>query len=111
MEFLWQTLVTVMCSVLACSGFWTYVQKKFDKKSSMKSLIVGLAHDRIMQSSMYYIDRGYITKDEYENLMECLYEPYKDLGGNGSAEHMIAEINKLPVRSGLIIKGEDDEDQ
>lgn len=94
-----QTILTVVCSVLACSGFWTWMQRRSDKKDAMKNLMIGIAHDRIMQASMFYINRGYITKDEYENLMVYLYEPYKALGGNGSAKHMIQEVDKLEVKS------------
>lgn len=99
-----ELFVTVLCSVMTCSGFWAWFQKRSDKKDLMKDLMVGIAHDRIMQSSMYYIERGYITRDEYENLMTYLYEPYKALGGNGSATHMIEEVNRLEIRNGLIIR-------
>ena len=55
--------------------------------------------DRIMYLGMRYIDRGWITQDEYENLNTYLYEPYKKLGGNGSALRVMQEVNKLPIRN------------
>lgn len=63
-------------------------------------MLVGLAHDRIITLGMDYISRGYITHDEYENLYKYLYQPYKELGGNGSAERIIMEVNKLPIYKG-----------
>lgn len=62
-------------------------------------MLVGLAHDRILFLGMQYIDRGYITSDEYENLYEYLYQPYEKMGGNGSAKRIMQEVNKLPIHS------------
>lgn len=103
MEALIQSFITVVCAILASSGFWTFWQKKHESKDVKVKLLIGLAHDRIMQSAMYYIDRGYITRDEYENLHDYLYVPYKELGGNGSATHMMAAVDKLEVRSSSIV--------
>lgn len=105
-----QLLVTVLCSVLASSGLWAFLQKKLDKKDARIKLIIGLAHDRIMQSGMYYVNRGYITADEYENLYDYLYTPYKELGGNGSAERIMNEVKKLPVTSHPSLKKEEKQD-
>ena len=92
-----QTLVTIVCAVLASSGFWTWLQKKDDKKSLQSQMLIGLAHDRIVSLGMSYIERGWITKDEYENLRDYLYEPYKALGGNGSAKRVMEVVNKLKI--------------
>ena len=40
---------------------------------------------------MSYIDQGYVTQDEYENLRVYLYEPYERMGGNGSAKRIMQE--------------------
>ena len=47
------------------------------------------------------LDRTYKNSpaDEYENLNTYLYEPYKKLGGNGSALRVMQEVNKLPIRN------------
>ena len=58
-------------------------------------MIIGLGHDRIVYLGMKYLERGdWITQDEYENLYEYLYKPYAKLGGNGSAERIMDEVNK-----------------
>ena len=36
--------------------------------------------------------------DEYDNLKNYLYEPYKKLGGNGTAERVMDEVDKLPIK-------------
>lgn len=92
-----QTLLTVICAVLASSGFWAYMQKRSEKKDTKTEMLIGLGHDRIMYLGMSYIERGYITSDEYENLYEYLYKPYEKMGGNGSAKRIMSEVNKLPI--------------
>lgn len=97
MDFWIQMIVTVVGSVLASSGLWTLLSKRMDKNSAEKELLIGIAHDRIMFLATSYIDRGYITKDEYENLYHYLYDPYKKAGGNGSATHIMGQVDKLPI--------------
>lgn len=97
MEEWFQIALTVFTSVLASSGLWAYILKRSDNKDAKTEILVGLAHDRILYLGMNYIERGYITKDEYENL-EYLYRPYEKLGGNGSAKKVMEEINRLELR-------------
>lgn len=92
-----QMAVTIICSVVASSGFWAYVQRKSEKTDLKSQMLIGLAHDRIVYLGMTYIERGWITQDEYENLYEYLYKPYEKLGGNGSAKKIMQEVNKLAI--------------
>ena len=92
-----ETLITVLCAVLASSGFWALMQKLTDKKDAKAQMLIGLAHDRILYLGMSYVQRGYITKDEYENLYDYLYKPYLKMGGNGSAKRVMGEVDKLPL--------------
>jgi hypothetical protein len=104
METILQVLITIISSVLASSGLWAYLVKKNETKDVKTKVLIGLGHDRIMYLGMHYLERrdsngnAYITKDEYENLHDYLYIPYKELGGNGSAERIMKEIDKLPIR-------------
>lgn len=93
-----QILITVFTSVLASSGLWAFLTRIADKKDVKTEMLVGLAHDRILYLGMNYVERGYITQDEYENLHDYLFTPYKKLGGNGSAARVMREVNKLPIR-------------
>lgn len=90
-------VVTIVTSVLASSGFWAFLQRHFDKNDATKRLLIGIGHDRIMYLGMQYIERGSITADEYENLHDYLYLPYKENGGNGSAARIMSEVEKLPI--------------
>ena len=86
--------------MIASSGFWAYIQKRSEKKDVKTQMLVGLAHDRILFLGMSYIEQGFITRDEYENLYEYLYRPYEKMGGNGSAKRAMQEVNKLPIHNG-----------
>lgn len=96
-----QTIVTVVCSVIASSGFWAYIQKRSDKNDVKTAMLLGLAHDRIVYLGMEYIDRGYITQDEYENLVKYLYDPYKSLMDKDTTalDKIIQEVNRLPMHN------------
>ncbi len=99
MEPLTQMIVTIICSLTASSGFWAFIAKKGARRNDQSDMLIGLAHDRIMSLGMYYINRGNITQDEYENLYEYLFKPYERLGGNGSAKRIMKEVDKLPIVS------------
>ncbi len=87
----------ILLAVLASSGLWAFITKLSERKDVKTRMLVGLGHDRIMWLGMKYIERGWITQDEYENLYEYLYKPYKAMGGNGSAKRVMQELNKLPI--------------
>lgn len=93
-----QMLITILCSVLASSGFWAYLMKKAEHNDVKTKMLIGLGHDRIMYLGTEYIKRGYITTDEYENLHTYLYGPYSEMGGNGSATRIMAEVDRLPIK-------------
>lgn len=61
-------------------------------------LLIGLAHNELIQLGLIYITRGWITQDEYENLTVYLYKPYLALGGNGTVKRLMTEVDKLPIR-------------
>ncbi len=89
--------LTVFVSVMGASGFWAYIQSKKDKHSATTQLLLGLAHDRIIVLATEYIERGSITKDEYDDLIHYLYGPYSNFGGNGLAKKMMEEVDRLPI--------------
>ena len=95
-----QMIVTIVGSVLASSGLWAMVGKKLDRKDARTELLVGIAHDRIVFLGMSYINRGWVTQDEYENLHTYLYGPYKKVESHdvGSVDRVMDEVGKLPIR-------------
>lgn len=99
-------VMTILGSVIASSGFWAFMQRFGDRRSCSAELLLGLAHDRILYLGMTYINRGYITQDEYENFYDYLYKPYEKMGGNGSAKRIKMEVDKLPLKANLQPKGD-----
>lgn len=106
------SILTIMGSVLASSGFWAWMLARRDRQDKEKEasdaktmMILGLGHDRIIYLCEKYIDRGWITSDEYENLEKYLYEPYERMGGNGTAKRLIAIVKNLPVHKSNYIVG------
>lgn len=91
--------ITILISVLGSSGLWAYIQTKYQNKDTKTMMLLGLGHDRIVYLCSEYLEKGFITYEEYENLYEYLYKPYKALGGNGTAERLMDEVKKLPVTS------------
>lgn len=84
------------------------------RKDAIQSLLLGLAHDRIIFLGMSYIKRGHLTKDEYEDFRKYLYDPYSKFGGNGLADKVMIEVNKLPFENksspiATVLKEKDDE--
>lgn len=94
-----QTLLTVLLTLLGSAGFWGYLESRRARKNANTKLLVGIAHDRIVYLGMKYVERGSITRDEYENLNDYLYEPYAAAGGNGSAKRVMEEVKKLPLHN------------
>lgn len=93
----WVSILTVVGSVVASSGFWAWIQKYDNRKGATTRLLLGLAHDRIIYLGMEYLERGWLTKDEYEDFMKYLYKPYSQFGGNGLAEKVVDDVKKLPI--------------
>lgn len=98
----------IIIAVFASTGLWSFismlVQRYMERKSDYVMMMRGLGHDRICYLGEYYIKRGCITRDEYENLVDYLYIPYKRLGGNGTAEKVINEVKQLPLKDNCNIK-------
>lgn len=89
----------IVTSLIASSGFWAHQTAKSTRNTAQQNLLMGLAHTRIMALCGKYIERGFITPEEYEDLVTYLYTPYLEMGGNGSVKRMMeTEINKLPIK-------------
>lgn len=96
----WLTMiVTVLCAMFSSTGCWALLQRRAEKKDARTQMILGLGHDRIIHLCKYYIQQGYISSDDYENLHEYLFKPYEALGGNGTAKRLMDEVNKLPIKT------------
>ncbi len=104
-----ETILIIVSAIFASTGFWSFIISRFQRKDTKKDkederldlqsqMLKGLSHDRICYLGEHYIARGFITKDEYENLHDYLFVPYTKLGGNGTAEKLMKEVDKLPIK-------------
>lgn len=92
-------LISAVAGLGTSSGFWAYFQKKSNKNSATSRLLMGLAYDKIITVGMVYIHRGWVSKDEYEEYLKYLVEPYKEMGGNGVADRIATDVGALPFRT------------
>lgn len=101
-------VVVAIIAGLTGSGVSSLIQfliSRSDKKKNCESeemkaqseMLVGLGHDRIVYLGQKYLERGSLTLNEYENLSKYLYKPYKKLGGNGTAEKIMEQVDKLQI--------------
>lgn len=102
-------IVPILVSALTSSGMMSLVvclvqrhdklKEKEDSVNTVQSkMLLGLAHDRILQLTEQIIKRGAITSKEKTNL-KYLYLPYSELGGNGDCETGYEACNELRVVS------------
>lgn len=92
-------IVVAILSIGASSGFWAWMMKRTSRRDAMAELVLGLAHNEIIRAEMAFLERGWITKDEFEDFDKYLWKPYTEFGGNGLAERLYHDILKLPIYS------------
>ncbi len=101
----------IIVAIFASQGLWALVlylvqrkDKKKDKEDeelkNQSAMLLGLGHDRIIYLGSEYIKKGFVTEAEFENLNKYLYEPYRNLGGNGTAEKIMEDVKNLPLKKG-----------
>ena len=90
----------IFIAYVSSTGYWKYKESKNKKQDDMADMMMGLGHDKIMNLGQKYLEKGFITHDEYENLYEYIYRPYSNLGGNGSANRIMEQVAKLPSTPG-----------
>ena len=91
-------VVPIVLAIFGSTGFWTWVQSKTQKKTAEKKVLMGLAYSEIIRSAEEHIARGYIASDDYNELDHYLYQPYKEMGGDGTAERMMNQVKALPSK-------------
>lgn len=92
-------IIPIIVALLG-SGMWTalfdYLKNRQNKMTVEKQMLLGLGHDRLYDLMTKYIEKGYVTVDELENI-GYIYKPYCSMGGNGTCERLYEEIVcKLP---------------
>jgi hypothetical protein len=93
-----RVILIIFGSTMGSTGFWVFLRSKDSRRNATTRLMMGLAYVQITTIGLQYIDRGSVTKDEYEDLDTYFYQPYVALGGNGTAKRIMQEVQRLPLR-------------
>lgn len=73
------------------------IEKLDQDLEQRKRISRALLHHEIFQTAKQALKNKSITEIELENLEE-LYIPYKEIGGNGTAEKLYEECRRLPIQ-------------
>lgn len=75
-------------------------KKTRDRLEIQGEAIAGLEHDRILHIGKGYIQRKHISLEDYDDIRIYLYEPYRKLGGNGTAEEIMKKLESMVENKG-----------
>lgn len=106
-----EALIAALAAFLTSAvGFLSYLKSRMYKHDEdrrlMITLLMGLAQDRLIHQGMAFIERGWVTSEEYQDLRRYLYEPYHNLGGNGTVERIMHAVERLPFKAAEPLVGE-----
>lgn len=73
-----------------------YLRNIQSEDSRKFDIIIASYRFRLCQLCKIYLNRGYMTSAEYEQLNE-FYKTYTGLGGNGAAKEWYDKVKVLPV--------------
>lgn len=94
-----EMLITVTGSVFASSGLWSFILCKVKQDDVETILTRGMAHYQIIEEGQKFIERGWITHEEYDDFMKYLGNPYLESGSNGLAKKILDDVSDLPFKS------------
>lgn len=86
----------VITTLLGSSGIWMWAKTRFDRNNSEGQLLLEVTKNQLTVLGRSYLERGYITMDEYEEY-EAEYKLYSALGGNGLAKRVFKQVDELPM--------------
>lgn len=86
----------VITTLLGGSGIWAWAKTKADHNNNANKLLLFVSKNQLITLGRSYIDRGYITMDEYEEY-EAEYQIYTAVGGNGLARRVFKQVEELPI--------------
>lgn len=91
-------IVTIIASIFGSTGFWAWLTQRQKKQSAENRLLMGIAYAWIINMCETYLDRGSVSTNEFHELEHYLYQPYQEMGGNGTAEKLFKDVSKLTVK-------------
>ncbi len=94
-----EILVTCVIAIFGSTGFWTWLQSRSREKDDVSKLIMGIGYSKIIDLCEKYIANGSITAREFHELEHYLYEPYHNMGGNGTVQALFEQVKELPIKA------------
>lgn len=92
-----EVLITIIVSIFASQGFWTWIINRSGRRRNSDKLLLGIAYAKIVETCEYHLNKGRIAADDYHELRHYLFEPYEANGGNGTAKRLMEEVDKLAI--------------
>lgn len=82
------------------SGLFSIWQTRRKKADGVRDGVKMILYDRIKFLGKKYIERGYVTTEELEDLttMHGIYHDPEGLNGNGFLDALMNNVSKLPLK-------------
>ena len=93
----WELAVAVLVAAVGSNGLWAFISTRQQRKSAQTRMLLGLSHDKIIDLCTHYIARGGCTAQEIDDLLKYHFIPYRDAGGNGTAELAVDKVKAMPL--------------
>lgn len=75
----------------------TLEQSNETRFKNLEEANLAMLHDSLYEKCSHFIEQGYITVDDLDNL-DYLFRGYVGLGGNGTGEHLYKQVKKLKLK-------------
>lgn len=96
---------TIIVAIISSGALSTLVSAIFNlwqshkkRKDGVRAGMKMLLYDRIKHLGKSYMDRGYITTDELEDLTEMHNIYHNELDGNGFLDTVMKNVKALPIK-------------
>lgn len=93
-------IIALVGAIFASTGFWTFVNQWIDRhhktRTDLEEGMLCILHDRVYFLCKHHLKSESISSDDYDNLKK-LFGSYTRLGGNGTAEKLMKEVEKKPI--------------
>lgn len=85
-----QLITSIVVALLASSGFWTYIQTRYMRKSHLETAVKVLVADRILQECAKHI-RVNATTCAQRRLLGTMYKTYIGMGDGDEGVNAVWE--------------------
>jgi len=93
-----EIIIAIIAAIFGSTGFWSWLTNRSKKKSAENRLLMGIAYAWIISMCESYLDKGSVSASEFHELEHYLYQPYAEMGGNGTAAKLFEDVSKLKVK-------------